>query len=81
MTAAATVTEHKPTPNEIRARNRASKQKARAVPLKCVACEGAGEIATPGRHSVRCPICLGSGITQPADNRQLDEFVLGASSW
>jgi DnaJ-class molecular chaperone len=73
--------EAKPTPGAIRSRNRASKLKARSVPLKCKTCDGVGEIATPGQHSVRCTECLGAGIHQPSDNRQLDTLVLGSTSW
>jgi DnaJ-class molecular chaperone len=75
------MTEAKPTPSEIKSRNRASRQKPRATPLKCKVCGGAGEVATPGKHSVRCVDCHGSGLTQPSENRQLDIFVLGTSSW
>ncbi len=73
--------EAKPTPGEIKSRNRASKQKPRAVALKCKVCDGAGEIRTPGRHSIRCVDCFGAGITQPSNNRQLDTFVLGSSPY
>ena len=72
--------EVKPTPSEIKARIRASKQSPKNVPCKCVACGGTGEVTSPGRHASRCPSCLGSGVARQSEDRQMDAFIFGANS-
>jgi len=73
--------EYKLTPSEIKARDRASKQKPKKVPAKCPPCGGAGEVRTPGQHAARCPACLGSGMMKQSKEQQVDGILFGRSTF
>ena len=72
---------YKLTPSEIKARDRASKQKPKKIQARCVPCAGTGEVKMPGQHSSRCPACLGSGMMQQRKEQQVDGILFARSTF